>query len=493
MPYTVSQLQSLSTSYRAGLVSAEEVVGILRGWTDEWSGEIIVGEGFTIYEWRSYDWRTCSWTEHNPHRYSCETHAVRDGWTRCEQCDEWTHLSHCPDAEYVEGHTFCSSDCRLDYGYRECEYCGEWVHEDDEVWVEDSGTYCSEECANRNGWYRCQRCGDWHNEYDVTTVHTRYSTENWCYNCADDYARYCEECDEYHTHGGYNCDDEWRCENCLGTAQLHRYNYMPTIKFFGDGPLFMGDELETDSGDDRSSYIRALTEIPGFDEHFWMTEDGSLCCGVEITSHPMTLAYRWSLYEQGLYEGIASAARRYGFVSYDSGNCGLHVSVNNSFFGKSKLRQDAGKFNLMRLFQRFENQLTTFSKRTSDRWCHYATSYDYRPKKVKVNVHSSDPFEETFMQKVDRFTSRDRDKYRAVNICHSAHVEIRIFRGTLKWSRYFASLALVEGLAYAAKNHSHEWVESVSWYGLMEEVLDHVSVEGPKQMLAEYLDEIGLR
>lgn len=504
MPYTTEQLRTMSTTFRAARLSMESAVAELREmardnrdqFVCEYSGELIEGTPFVIHEFSSYDWRTSRRTYHYPHYYADEQAAIADGCVRCSCCDEWTNGNWNDEVTELDGNTYCSYDCANDSGYHTCERCGEWYHEDYEVYTGEYG-YCSEYCAERDGWRRCDHCGDWTNE--TWTV----GGEEWCDSCDDHDAAVCEGCGDHFPTDDMIWDEEgycWYCCDCAEphvSAEIHSYNYTPRLTFFGgegvENPLFFGTELETDSGSSRRSYARALASIEGFSEHFYMKNDGSLCDGIEIVSHPMTLAYHDSI--RGIYEHIGAAARANGFVSHDSGNCGLHVHGSSSFFGRSKVVQDACKYKLMRLFQRFERQLTTFSRRTSDRWCHYATSADYEPKKDVVNVRDASGImgEPSVLAKSRNFVDYDRDKYRAVNILHPNTVEIRIFNGTLKWSTYFASLALVEGMFRAVKMHGSTWVETVSWYNLIDEVVANVGVEFPKLCLVNYLNEKGLR
>ena len=81
----------------------------------------------------------------------------------------------------------------------------------------------------------------------------------------------------------------------------------------------------------------------------------------------------------------------------------------------------------------------------------------------------------------------------ALNFQHSQTFEFRIFRGTMKWSTYFAALALVDGMCRTVKEHGSTWVETVSWYDLIEEVIDRCSCDYSRECLVAYLNEKGLR
>ena len=153
--------------------------------------------------------------------------------------------------------------------------------------------------------------------------------------------------------------------------------------------------------------------------------------------------------------------------------------------------QDAGGYRMMRLLQRFERQFMTFSRRTSDGWCHYKTCDDYTPKKTVVSIIPKE-IEPSMLVKSRRM-KRETSHSQALNFQHGATFEFRIFRGTLKWSTYFAALALVNGMCHTAKAHSSVWIEDVDWYTFINEVVDRCDEPTAKQYLVDYLGEKGLR
>ena len=526
MPYTTEQLQSVSTLFTSERIGVADAVSMLREMERqsvvhlcEYSGEIIEGEPFVVETRRSrpvpsgrhatwsFRWLRQYWVER--HYFADEDNAAAFGCRQCDCCGEWVMPDEAEaDGVQVYDNWFCSYDCAHDNGWEECENCGSWVHEDDMVYIEDGHCFCDRYCAERAGWRECERCEEWVHEDDAFTVMCRGEEQLWCESCYDYSSSYCEECGE-HVHedevsydeelGEYVCDS---CREGMPEPQIGRWNYTPSvITLFGGTPgdaPFMGVELETDGGHSRNEYAATLEAIERFREHWWMTDDGSLdSSGIELTSHPMTLAYHESI--RWMYDDIKAAASKFDYKSHDTGRCGLHVSIDKTWFGKTGVVQDANIYKLMRLTQRFERQLTTFSRRTDNHWCRYNTSLDYSPSKVpfKVNLRNGLGIgEKNVFAKSNEFMMNEREKYRAVNICHRDHVEIRIFRGTLKWSTYFASLALVDGLARVVKQHGSIWVESVNWYDLVDEIVAAVRKGGNEfsaECLENYLDEKGLR
>lgn len=526
MPYTTEQLQSVSTLFAAERIGAAEAVSMLKEMERrsvvrvcEYSGEIIEDDPLVVEvrrsrpvphgrnEYRAWQFGLEHWVER--HYFADEDNARAFGCRQCDCCGEWTMPDH-DEGVYVHEYWFCSYDCAHDSGWEECESCGCWVHEDDLVYIEDGHCFCDDYCAERAGWYRCGNCGEWTHESDSWCVRSGGVDQSWCEYCRDNNATCCEGCGDtvnddevaYDDQSGcYYCDD---CRNdCCCGAHIESWSYTPSeIRFFSvpdaEPAPFLGVELETDGGHGREMYAAKLEGLERFKELWWMTDDGSLDdSGVELTSHPMTLAYHESV--MGLYEEIGAVAKEFGYKSHDTGRCGLHVSVDKKWFGKSPVVQDAGIYKLMRLTQRFERQLTAFSRRTDNHWCKYCTNEDYSPSKapLKVDVRNVRGVGEgNLFAKSAMFKANEGgDKYRAVNIRHRNHVEIRIFRGTLKWSTYFASLALVDGLARVVKEHGSIWIESVSWYELVDCVIAAVRRGGngrSAECLENYLDEKGL-
>lgn len=411
-------------------------------------------------------------------------------WRMCEQCCEW-HIAD--DGEYIADTWFCSCDCAHEYGLEVCTYCGEWFSLDSYdapgyLYVEEhhhihEGMYCSSECAIRDGWAQCANCCEWlHGEYLTT-----HDGDSICCNCADNYS-YCEECEDYYPNNETQyIDGVTLCDSCAehrGHKYLYEYGYTPRIRFFGDtrgnAVPYLGVELETDSGDDRYAYVSDLVDTLNADM-YWLTKDSSLNDGVEVTSMPCTLEEHIS---SGLWKSVGECAREHGFVSHNSGNCGLHVHINRDFFGKNRKVQDAAAYKITRVLQRFERQFTLFARRENNRWCKYKTdaNYDKPPMKPRGVLEKAEHLANNY----------GRDHSRALNMQHSATFEIRIFRGTLKTETLYASLALVQGLAIYTKTHGESSCEHVSWYDLMNAIIESTDDETARTSLVSYLTLKGL-
>lgn len=400
-----------------------------------------------------------------------------------------------------------------------CAVCGEERPPEQlvEVVLSDGNiAYVCDHCPDRRVWWECERCHKKHlwsyfnGGVSNTYVYGDDGEYLYCFGCARLEAFQCCECGCYYRYANgdpyTNARGDLFCRDCWETSDsghglLHEYGWTPSLSFFdADGESgyenqyetpYLGVELETDSYDgNQNSYLIDLDAIDGFSNRFWCTEDSSLDyggdLGVEITSHPMTL----DAFLRGRWiEKIADAAHFNDYLSHDAGTCGLHVHINRAFFSKNITVQDAGGYKLMRLFQRFEQQFTLFSRRDDNYWCRYNTYSDYSPKKVGgkiVDTHRD------FMQKV-REMRYETDHSQVVNFQHEATFEIRAFRGTLNIQTFYATLALVNGLAHLCKKKGSRYVETVSWYDLMDDVLEACDNYIARNYLLGYLNEHELR
>ena len=438
----------------------------------EFCGAIIEDEGYDV-EGRVYCDSDC---------------AERDGWRTCERCGSFVHED---DAIAIEGNFYCDTVCAERDGWVQCASCGDWVSDSYAIYVDAAYEwYCDEGCAENDGWVQCSRCGEWVHDDDTYYVLAPYG-ETWCRDCTESHAEYCDECDEY-----YDSDEDY-CPRCGSCGGLHEYGYTPRISFFGergDTP-FLGIELETDAScyASRADYVRELSELDDFEELFWMTRDGSLNNGVELTSMPMTLDFLVRKHE--LFEEIARVAREHEFTSHDAGTCGLHIHISRDFFGKTTKAQNCGGYKMMRLLQRFERPFTVLSRREETGWCRFETRYDYTPKTVVPKIRSEYEYPDNgdnIFQKAANMVRREDDHNQVLNFQHYATFELRMFRGTLNLRSLFASFALANGLAHVAKSHGEVWCENVDWYTLIGEIVNNVDNEFAKDELHAYVTDKGM-
>ena len=295
---------------------------------------------------------------------------------------------------------------------------------------------------------RCDCCGEriWRRDAEGNDYITL------CADCYDHRYTNCEECGALiHNDNAYYEDDSDYpyCERCYTARQnysIKPYNYKPEPIFYGDGLLYMGVELEIDKGGEISDNADTLINVVNSDsEHIYCKHDGSINDGFEMVSHPMTLDYHMnSMNWQELFERAVGM----GYRSHQTNTCGLHIHVNRNAFGKTYEEQEEGISKVVYLVENYWNELVRFSRRTEINLNRWASRYG-------IMTTAKDTYK----------TAKDRrmGRYVAVNLENNNTIEFRMFRGTLFYPTFKATLQLVDELCNLAINHDDKYIESLSW------------------------------
>jgi hypothetical protein len=277
-------------------------------------------------------------------------------------------------------------------------------------------------CDSHEDYAQCNSCEEWSD--DLTYVEAGWSDYNWCEACLHDGAEYCDDCDRWE-HNEYDC--EYRCSSGI----IKNYSYKPEPDFYGvnsegksvivargrvtDRTLYMGFELEVEARDNHyPSELASHVEMSWGDAAYFK-EDGSLYRGVEIVTHPHTLAafktLDWSVLPQ-----IAGMGAR----SWDTDSCGFHVHLSRSAFKGVRHLWLFGQF-----FAQNGDQIVAIAGRNG----------------------SYGRLDEDFKREVGRMAKgRHGERYNAINFQNSHTIEVRVFKGSLKVERVHAYLELCESI-----------------------------------------------
>ena len=211
-----------------------------------------------------------------------------------------------------------------------CTHCGAVHPRVNLTWM-GSAELCPE-CLQRYT-VCCDCCGEriWMaNDYGTHYLHL-------CASCrADNYVT-CENCGALipQEDAHYNDEDEAYCDSCYERGYggtIHNYSYKPEPIFYGDGPLYLGVELEVDeAGKDNINAVQALRAFNQENVYGYVKSDGSLNDGFELVTHPCTLETHL---QQVPWRETLEALRGMGYRSHAPGTCGLHVHVGRKAVGK---------------------------------------------------------------------------------------------------------------------------------------------------------------
>lgn len=328
-----------------------------------------------------------------------------------------------------------------------CSICGEQFPVD--ALISFAGEHLCEHCLNEET-IVCADCGSriWNDSNAGSDDHPL------CQRCYDSSYTTCERCGRLLLYDDAcylnNGDEDYPyCESCyqqLRRGGIHSYDYKPLPIFYGVGPRYFGVELEIDGAGECDSNADKILAIGNHDEpRVYCKHDGSLDEGFEIVSYPATLdshmhSFPW---EQMMREAVAM-----GYCSHQATTCGLHVHISRDAFGRTEQAQEAAIARLLFFVEKHWNELLKFSRRTNRQLERWAARYGYK---------------DTPKEMMDHAKSYHYGRYTCVNLTNTETVEIRIFRGTLKYNTFIATLQLVNRLCDVAIYLTDSELHAMSW------------------------------
>lgn len=301
----------------------------------------------------------------------------------CTNCGEGTNETH----ETIQGDNICGY-CASNFYVAYCADCGRR----DRYWgsfteCADGSDIC-EDCAASSRWRLCHDCG--------RPVSTR---ADYC-PCEDD------------RHGDYcDCGD---CYDYDGCDRLRDYSYRPQFVFHGDGPLYLGFELELETryGRGMDDCLDTISQwLPP--DLAYVKEDSSLNEGFELVTHPMSHAWASAHFPWHILSKLKSDGAR------DASSAGLHVHVNRTAFdGPCHI------YRWLKLIYRNESDVIRIARRNSGQWAAFQSNYRKRIKDYAKGDYRA-------------------ERYSAVNVQNADTFEVRVFASTLDEDELRASLDLV--------------------------------------------------
>lgn len=331
-----------------------------------------------------------------------------------------------------------------------CSNCGA-EHPIDELFTVGDDLLC-EDCADRFTLV-CDECGTRIYEDDAITDDNHIL----CQGCFDNHYERCHNCDciVHHYHAYYDDCSNAYCADCWDEQEhvIHEYSYKPDLVFHGKGLRHFGVELEIDGGGTDRDNAQILLNIANYNaENLYIKTDGSLDNGLELVTQPMTLEYH--LHKMP-WEKVLEKAKRLGYLSHAAETCGLHVHVSRMAFGCTYEQQETSIGRLVFFVEKFWAELLRFSRRTNSQMNRWAARYGIRLTPAEQMNHAKNSC---------------AGRYTAVNLTNAETMEIRMFRGTLKYNTLTATLQMVNHLVEVAVSMSDCEVQDMSWFDFLEQI-----------------------
>ena len=328
-----------------------------------------------------------------------------------------------------------------------CEFCHEEF--DPEELIEFGGRQMCADCLDSQT-ITCDRCGAriWRNG------NAGDSDTYLCDSCFENYYTNCSHCGAliHEEDAHYEDEDTPLCYDCYRQRSHQRYTiqpyaYKPMPVFFGQGERYFGIELEIDGGGESDKHAKTLMEIANAnEEHIYIKHDGSLDDGMEIVTHPMTLDYHMNQMPWG---EVLKKARELGYTSHTARTCGTHLHVNRTAFGDTVEEQEEVIARILYFVEKHWEELLKFSRRTQRQVEQWANRYGFHGEPIKILEHAKKGFSGI--------------RYTAVNLTNVSTIEFRLFRGTLKYNTFIATLQLVNRVCDCAVCLSDDEMKAMSW------------------------------
>ncbi|MEV4158452.1 hypothetical protein AB0J48_36085 [Nocardia salmonicida] len=377
--------------------------------------------------------------------------AVMVDLAECESCS-----TRHPASELVETaeHTRVCSGCVADHD--RCAGCD--LPARDTALTTDDDFRCA---GCRSAFSVCDDC-DRYTPYNIEVV----SGGDVCQACTQDYPT-CEDCN-FATAESFSINGIWtvcadcrrdytecnRCETLIrgrddycddcaqpDHSQVHESDYTPRPIFHGQGPLFLGMELELrttpngfdDSVETANDHLRGLA---------YLKHDGSVSCGFELVTHPMSFEYAISQFPWS----VLARLRLLG--CYTDDEVGIHVHLSRAGFDSP-----AHIYRWLKLVYRNEDGVTMLARRQFSQWAQFDPDIRDMAKQLAHGHHGW-------------------GRYHAINTSPPHTFELRVFASSLHRQQVQAAL----GFAHAsveytrtlrsydvARNQGWDWTTFTAW------------------------------
>jgi hypothetical protein len=305
-----------------------------------------------------------------------------------------------------------------------CDRCDSIETVNDNMHTVDGTWIWCESCTDRRAYF-CDSC----NEYNSSgTCYINDRSESWCSDCTDN-AYFCEECDAYNADGcGSDCQEG---RDAYGNRIIHDYSYRPDALFHSTDKserLYFGLEIEVEDPRNLSESSEYAHRLEGM-ELAYLKHDGSLSCGYEIVTHPMSHDY-YKNEASDLWDTLEHLRTHYKVKSWDTSTCGLHIHISRTGFnGGGHMHRF---LNLIYSNQDFYQRL---AGREESRW---ATFDDIMSVEIMRDAYGNRMTDDEgfTLHKPKRsiaskLQSYSTERYSAVNTRNRETLEIRIFKGTV--------------------------------------------------------------
>lgn len=262
------------------------------------------------------------------------------------------------------------------------------------------------------------------------TVYRTVRGSHICESCIGPYYWSCAVCDGWNRDGtpcGNGCHDDddddnidddggCTCAACRGSRNdgggnlIENYYYKPVPVFHGNGPLFLGAEIEvsTNRPDWNARVAKGHLGDLGY-----LKYDSSIDSGFEIVTHPMSYDYAMTEFPWPMLSDLADGGCA---ATQDTG---MHVHLSRAGF-----TSEVHRYRWLKFIYRNKPDVIKVARRYSESWAPFSTAA-----RQNAKYHA-------------KYVDYDTSRYAAVNVCNESTFELRIFASSLEPVEVQAALGL---------------------------------------------------
>ena len=400
-----------------------------------------------------------------------------------------------------EGYNYATNGLKL----VQCHECGKYydynrlqrVYMDNVSFAQRSSTKYITICPDcvEEKTVRCAHCGNYILKEDIDNNVSNFETSDGinfyhksCYASDPDIEEYHSKRDkiknafyDYYPDTGVVEISSEREEDITGNKNRKK-NIHLGFELEVDDPSAEDEYYDEDSDEYYDNNIsgdyNAVDAVRGIDKLFpkrflSYEHDGSLNHGWENISMPASMDYIEA--NKNNFKKMFDIIRDYGFSSHDAGSCGLHVHLDKKFFKYPEMAEAK----LIMIFELHWNNLLRFSRRNRDQVSSWARRYSGEV--AETDAYSLATFDEKNFDKFrkdysDKKKANQFARYHAVNVTNKSTIELRLWRGTLKFETFIATLKFSARLAEIAKNVNAAKLIKMSWEEILgddEDILNY--------------------
>ena len=156
------------------------------------------------------------------------------------------------------------------------------------------------------------------------------------------------------------------------------------------------------------------------------------------------------------WKEILNKALDLDYRSHQAQTCGLHVHVSRNAFGKDYQAQEDAIARVLFFVETHWLEVLRFSRRTESQMSRWAARYGRQdnPKDVLDTA------------------KRSGARYSCINLTNGSTIEFRMFRGTLKYNTFIATLQFVDRVCDVALSMSDYYIQSLSWTDFVSDITE---------------------